>query len=151
MTTSDLHEWYKRLFDKLMTALLMAQGIAYVCCGQKTWKTEEADRGLEADLSYYFDPEKIRVATEALARRSRERLDYPLNPDLAIEIDQPWIDRALEALGTSRRIAVSMPYFAPAPSITPSPISPATVTGFRPRHSAASSTSDDTSGRPDGS
>jgi DNA-binding transcriptional LysR family regulator len=38
---------------------------------------------------------------------------------LAIEIDQPWIDRALEALGTPRRIAVSMPYFALAPSILP--------------------------------
>jgi Uma2 family endonuclease len=104
MTTSDLHEWYKVIFEKLMTALLMAQGILHVPCGQKTWKTEEADRGLEADLSYYFDPEKIRIAKAALARGSRERKDYPLSPDLAIEIDispaqvdRPAIYRALNA------------------------------------------------------
>jgi Uma2 family endonuclease len=104
MTTSDIHEWYNRLFEKLMTALLMARGIRYVHCGQKTWKTEEADRGLEADLSYYFDPEKIRIATAALARGSKDRKDYPVSPDLAIEIDispaqvdRPAIYRALRA------------------------------------------------------
>jgi Uma2 family endonuclease len=104
MTTSDIHEWYNRVFEKLMTALLLAQGIRYVHCGQKTWKTEDADRGLEADLSYYFDPEKIRVATAALARGSRDRKDYPISPDLAVEIDisraqvdRPAIYRALRA------------------------------------------------------
>jgi Uma2 family endonuclease len=51
-------------------------------------------RGLEADLSYYFDPDKIRVAQEALARMSMDPADYPL-PDLAIEIDMspPQVDR----------------------------------------------------------
>jgi Uma2 family endonuclease len=104
MTTSDIHEWYKGVFNTLMKALLLAHGIRFVYCGQKTWKTEEADRGLEADLSYYFDPEKIRIATEALARGSRERRDYPASPDLAIEIDispaqvdRPAIYRALRA------------------------------------------------------
>lgn len=38
-------------------------------------------------------------------------------PHLAIEFGQPWIERAFEAQGISRRIAVSMPYFALAPSI----------------------------------
>ena len=61
-------------------------------CGQTTWKTEI--RGLEADLSYYFDPEKIRVAREAMARMSMDPADYP-RPDLAIEIDMspPQVDR----------------------------------------------------------
>ena len=54
--------------------------------GQTTWKTAEADRGLEADQSYYFDPEKLRVARAALARRSMDPADYP-KPDMAIEID----------------------------------------------------------------
>lgn len=40
-------------------------------------------------------------------------------PHLAIDIGRPWIDRALEALGGKRRVAVSMPYFALAPSILP--------------------------------
>ncbi len=104
LTTSDIHEWYKVIFETLMKALLMAQGISHVPCGQKTWKTEEADRGLEADLSFYFDLEKIRIATAALARGSTERQDYPVSPDLAIEIDisrakvdRPAIYRALSA------------------------------------------------------
>jgi Uma2 family endonuclease len=104
MTTSDIHEWYKVVFEAMMKALLLARGIPHVPCGQKTWKTDEADRGLEADLSYYFDAEKIRVATAALARGSRERKDYPASPDLAIEIDisraqvdRPAIYRALRA------------------------------------------------------
>ncbi len=61
-------------------------------CGQTTWKTEI--RALEADLSYYFDPEKVRVAKEALARKSMDPADYP-RPDLAIEIDMspPQVDR----------------------------------------------------------
>ena len=45
-------------------------------------------RGLESDLWSTFDPEKIRVAREALARRSMNAADYP-RPDLAIEIDVP--------------------------------------------------------------
>jgi hypothetical protein len=51
-------------------------------------------RGLEADLSYYFDAEKVRVAEEALARGSTDPSDYP-RPDLAIEIDMspPQVDR----------------------------------------------------------
>ncbi len=48
------------------------------------WKTKI--RGREADLSYYFDPEKIRVAKEAFARDSMDPADYP-RPDMAIEID----------------------------------------------------------------
>ena len=52
-------------------------------------------RGLEADLSYYFDAEKIRAARDALKRKSMDPADYP-RPDLAIEIDVsgPKVDRA---------------------------------------------------------
>ena len=59
-----------------------------------TWDTEESDWGLQADLSYYFDPEKIRLAREALARQSNDPADYP-SPDLAVEIDisRPKVDR----------------------------------------------------------
>jgi DNA-binding transcriptional LysR family regulator len=60
------------------------------------------------------------AAEHPLAHQTSVSLSTYLRwPHLAIEIDQPWIDWALEALGTSRRIAVSMPYFAPAPSILP--------------------------------
>ena len=73
---------------------MLGLGINFQTCGQMTWKTEETDRGLEADLSYYFDPEKMRVAREAAARKSKDLADYPA-PDLAIEIDvsSPQVDR----------------------------------------------------------
>jgi DNA-binding transcriptional LysR family regulator len=61
------------------------------------------------------------VATEhPLAQQTSLTLSTYLRwPHMAIEIGQPWIDRALEALAGSRRIAVKMPYFALAPSILP--------------------------------
>jgi DNA-binding transcriptional LysR family regulator len=60
------------------------------------------------------------AAEHPLAHQTSVSLSTYLRwPHLAIEVDQPWIDRALETLGTSRRVAVSMPYFALAPSILP--------------------------------
>ena len=42
--------------------------------GSTTWGKEEADRGIEADECFYFAPEKIKVANEAIARKSNIRL-----------------------------------------------------------------------------
>ena len=87
------HEHYRELLAMIVNAVAMGLDLDYVACGQTTWKTEL--RGLEADLSYYFDPGKIRVAREALARLSTDSANYPY-PDLAIEIDMslPQVDRA---------------------------------------------------------
>jgi Uma2 family endonuclease len=95
MTTSDLHEFYKILFGKFVDVVTSVLNIDHVASGEKTWKTEETDRGLQADLSYYFAPEKIRVSRKALRRKSMERTDYPSAPDVAIEIDasRPKVDR----------------------------------------------------------
>jgi Uma2 family endonuclease len=92
MVTSNDHEHYKELLNRIISAICTWLDIDYVSCGQTTWKTQL--RGIEADLSYYFDPEKIRVAREALARRSLNPADYP-RPDMAIEIDvsYPQVDR----------------------------------------------------------
>jgi Uma2 family endonuclease len=92
MVTGNVHEHYKELLGTIVRAVTMGRDLEYVSCGQTTWKT--GIRGLEADLSYYFDPEKVRVAKEALARRSTVPADYP-RPDLAIEIDMssPQVDR----------------------------------------------------------
>jgi Uma2 family endonuclease len=59
-----------------------------------TWKRKKLKRGIEADLSYYFDPTKVAAFDAAFARRLRKIKDYP-NPDLAVEIDisRPEIDR----------------------------------------------------------
>jgi Uma2 family endonuclease len=89
---SNIHENWKELLIKIVNAVTSGLDIDYISCGETTWKT--AVRGLEADLSYYFDPEKIRLARDALARKSMDPADYP-RPDLAIEIDisDPQIDR----------------------------------------------------------
>jgi Uma2 family endonuclease len=94
MTTGYLHERYKGLFGLFVVFVTLALEIDREDGGQTTWKSEEADRGLEADQSYYFDPEKLRVVREAVARKSKDPADYP-PPDLAIEIDvsSPQVDR----------------------------------------------------------
>ena len=93
MVTSNIHENWKELLIKIVNALTSWLNIDCVSCGESTWKTDV--RGLEADLSYYFDPAKIRAARDALARKSMDPADYP-RPDLAIEIDisSPQIDRS---------------------------------------------------------
>jgi Uma2 family endonuclease len=92
MVTSHIHENSKELAGKFVSAVTAWLRIDCVSCGEATWETPE--RGLQADLSYYFEPEKIRAAREALARGSKDLSDYP-NPDLAVEIDisGPKVDR----------------------------------------------------------
>jgi Uma2 family endonuclease len=92
MVNSNIHEHLKELINKIVNAVTLGLDIDYFSCGETTWQTKV--RGLEADLSYYFDLEKIRVARAALARESMDPADYP-RPDLAIEIDTsgPLIDR----------------------------------------------------------
>ncbi len=92
MVTGHVHEHYKELLTKIVNAVTTGLDLDYVGCGQTTWKT--VIRGLEADLSYYFEPDKVRVARAALARQSTDPADYP-RPDLAIEIDMspPQVDR----------------------------------------------------------
>ncbi len=101
MTTGFLHERYKELLGLIVTFVTLALGIDREGGGETTWRTAEANRGLEADLSYYFDAGKLRIVRAAVARGSKEPADYPA-PDLAVEIDvsapkadRPTIYRAL--------------------------------------------------------
>ncbi len=92
MVASNVHENWKELLIKIVNAVTLGLDIDYVSCGETTWNADA--RGLQADLSYYFDSEKIQVARAALARKSLDPADFP-RPDLAIEIDLsgPQIDR----------------------------------------------------------
>jgi Uma2 family endonuclease len=92
MVVGNIHELNKELLGAIVRAVATGLDLDSLACGQTTWQTEI--RGLEADLSYYFDPEKVRVAREAMARMSMAPADYP-RPDLAIEIDMspPQVDR----------------------------------------------------------
>jgi Uma2 family endonuclease len=101
MTTGYLHEILKELVGLFIRAVVSWRGIAHIGSGEATLNAANARRGLQADLSYGFDPEKIRTAREALARGSMDLADYPW-PDLAVEIDispsqvdRPSIDAAL--------------------------------------------------------
>ena len=93
MVTSNVHENWKELLIKIVNAVVSWLHIDCVSCGEATWISDA--RGLQADLSYYFDPAKIRAARDALARKSMDPAEYP-RPDLAIEIDisNPQIDRS---------------------------------------------------------
>jgi Uma2 family endonuclease len=94
MTTGYIHERFKQLIDLFVVFVTMALDIDLEGGGHTTWKNKLADRGVEADLSYYFDLAKIRIAREAVARGSKDPADYPA-PDLAVEIDvsRPEVDR----------------------------------------------------------
>jgi Uma2 family endonuclease len=94
MTTGHIHENLRELLVMIVQAVASWLRIAHVACGETTWNAVEAERGLQADLSYDFDLDKVRAAREALARGSKDSADYPL-PDLAAEIDmpRPQIDR----------------------------------------------------------
>jgi Uma2 family endonuclease len=94
MTTGHMHERYKELLGQFVTVVTLALDIDRERMGETTWDTPDAERGLQADLSYYFTAEKLRCARDAFARQSQEPSDYP-SPDLAIEIDlsPPKVDR----------------------------------------------------------
>jgi Uma2 family endonuclease len=95
LTTGNVHEHFKELLGRIIQALAIALDIDFVGCGETTWDAEGTDRALQADLSYYFDAEKVRAGRDALDRQSKEPADYPA-PDLAIEIDisSPKVDRS---------------------------------------------------------
>jgi Uma2 family endonuclease len=86
MTTSNVHENLKVLAGNFIHAVASWRDIDHVSAGEATLDAPEAQRGLQADLSYCFTPEKVRAAREALARGSMDPADYP-RPDLAVEID----------------------------------------------------------------
>jgi Uma2 family endonuclease len=86
MTTGYIHEILKELVGHIIKVVVTWRDIAHIGSGEATLNAMDAKRGLQADLSYCFDPDKIRMAVESLARGSMELADYP-KPDLAVEID----------------------------------------------------------------
>jgi Uma2 family endonuclease len=86
MTTGNLHENLKELAGHFIKAVASWRAIPHVGYGEATLDDEAAERGIQADLSYCFEPGKVRLAREALARRSMDSADYP-KPDLAVEVD----------------------------------------------------------------
>jgi Uma2 family endonuclease len=104
MTVGPLHDWLTETFRAFITILAAGLDLEYFALGQTTWRRPEVRRGIQADLCFYFDYEKIATARAAIARKSNDVADYP-NPDLAVEIDlsEPKVDRSgiYEALKVS--------------------------------------------------
>lgn len=86
MTKGRSHENYGALIGNLVSEVAVELGIPHSSNRETTWKRPEVSRGLEADQSYYFRPEKLEAAAQSRSRGSNDVADYP-NPDLAIEID----------------------------------------------------------------
>ncbi len=86
MSLSPIHNVVKKTLSRLVELTAEELEIPCIGLGQTTWKRPEVVRGLEADDCFYFAPEKLAVADEAIVRWSKDVADYP-NPDLAIEVD----------------------------------------------------------------
>ena len=86
MSPSPFHDGLKTRLGRFVE--LTAEELEIPCTGlgQTTWKRPEVARALESDECYYFAPEKLMAAAEALTRMSRDVAEYP-NPDLTIEVD----------------------------------------------------------------
>jgi Uma2 family endonuclease len=94
MVRGPLHHRHARWIDRLVTAIADEQGKPWEDLGETTWDREAVSRGIEADLSYFFEPVKITAVRAALQRESNKIADYP-DPDLVIEVDisPPQLDR----------------------------------------------------------
>ena len=91
MSPGQEHEDYKVLFERLVGRSRPALKVPCKGMGSARWLRPEAERGLEADASFYLTTDKIAIAR----RRPKKPADYPI-PDLSVEIDlrPSQIDRA---------------------------------------------------------
>ncbi len=86
MTIGFFHDDVKGLLGRIVANVAEVCETPLKSAGQTTWKRPEVARGLEADESYFFRPDKLVAVAQAKARRARKVADYP-NPDLGIEVD----------------------------------------------------------------
>jgi Uma2 family endonuclease len=85
MVLGPIHERVKELIGLFLNLVLLELEIDFEGLGSTTWKRPDINRGLEADLCFLFNADKLEAHAEAVARKSNNVADYP-NPDLAIEI-----------------------------------------------------------------
>jgi Uma2 family endonuclease len=94
MTLGLKHEGIRELLNLFVNEVHDGLEIDCLGLGSTTWKRSELERGIEADLCYYFDPAKLEACEAADLLDANDVADYP-NPDLAVEVDlsPPKIDR----------------------------------------------------------
>lgn len=81
MTISFPHEFYKKLFGRMIEIMTLELNMALMPGGSMTFRREEMEKGLEADESFWI----------ANAGLMQGKLEYDIEtdppPDLALEID----------------------------------------------------------------
>jgi Uma2 family endonuclease len=94
MVRGPMHHRHAKWIDRLIMAIADEQDVPIEDLGETTWQREQSGRGIEADLSYFFEPTKIEAVREAEKRESNKVDDYP-DPDLVVEVDisPPQVDR----------------------------------------------------------
>jgi Uma2 family endonuclease len=94
MVRGPMHHRHASWIDRLITTVADERSMPFEDLGETTWEREDVSRGIEADLSYVFAPEKIEAVRDALERNSNKVADYP-DPDLVVEVDisPPQLDR----------------------------------------------------------
>jgi Uma2 family endonuclease len=95
MVVGPLHEGFGDRLGVFISEVCDGLDLDSYGLGSATLKREDVGRGVEADLSYCFDPDKVAACRAAEALGSNDIAAFPI-PDLAVEIDisPPKIDRA---------------------------------------------------------
>jgi Uma2 family endonuclease len=95
MNVGPVHDSLSGIIDQFINLVTEELGIDLRGMRSTTWKRRKLQRGIEADLSYYFDTAKMAACDAGLARWSEKIKEYP-NPDQAVEFDisRSKIDRA---------------------------------------------------------
>jgi Uma2 family endonuclease len=76
---SKLHEFIKRLLERIITTLTEELAMSVLSLGSTTFNREEAEQGVEPDSCFYIqNAERVNLEDEA-------PLDLP--PDLVVEVD----------------------------------------------------------------
>ncbi len=94
MVTGPVHDDYGWFLDRFIAVVARVMGVHRRALGKTTWIRPEIQRGLEADQCYVFEPDKLALVKDLLARKVNDITGYP-NPDLAVEVDisRPQTDR----------------------------------------------------------
>ncbi len=95
MVVGPVHEGHGERLGIFVGEVCEGLDLDFHGLGSMTWKRPEVERGIEADLCYCFDPEKVAICREAGSSGSNDGAALPI-PDLMIEIDisPPKIDRS---------------------------------------------------------
>lgn len=80
MSSSDEHEWVKRLIGRMIEAVTEELRIPVRSLSATTWRRQDIDKGLEADECYY-----IRSHPKISGRKRIDLIRDP-PPDLALEV-----------------------------------------------------------------